>query len=55
MKKILIASLSAALVCLSTTVANYVPRPELDIQYPFLQWSKTCISAFEEFENQTSG
>lgn len=47
MKKILLASLAAVAV-----LANYTPRPELDIQYPFVQWSKTTIPEFEEFQGQ---
>jgi hypothetical protein len=48
MKKILLASLAAV----SCVLANYTPNPQLDIQYPFVMWSKTAIPEFSENANQ---
>ena len=48
MKKILFASL--ALV--STVFANLTPNVDLDVQYPFVMWSKTAIPAFQEWDGQ---
>jgi hypothetical protein len=47
MKKILLATLAVAL-----TTANYTPNPQLDIQYPFVMWSKTAIPTFSENADQ---
>lgn len=48
MNKILFASLAA----ISTVFGNYTPNPTLDVQYPFVMWSKTAIPAFTEWDGQ---
>lgn len=48
MKKILLATLCAL------AHANYTPNPQLDVQYPFIMWSKTAIPTFSENADQIS-
>jgi len=49
MRKIL-----ATLGLLSAVCANLEPNKALEVQYPFMLWSSTCVPAFEEFDNQVS-
>jgi hypothetical protein len=51
MKKILCASLALVATLVS---ANYTPNPQLDIQYPFVMWSKTAIPSYSEVADQIS-
>ena len=36
----------ATLGLIGAVVANYEPNLKLDIQYPFLLWSETCVPTF---------
>ena len=49
MRKIL-----ATLGMLGAVCANLEPNKALEIQYPFMLWSSTCVPAFEEFDGQVS-
>ena len=49
MKKILASAVS---LLATVAFANYTPNAQLDIQYPFVMWSKTAIPEFAENADQ---